>query len=184
MNIPISAERQLHFTPSKSKLVVLRMAAGLDCRGLGPSTRNYIIVPCDSANSMLQVCHRLVKEGMFVEKERQLTSCDTMFVLTDAGMAEARPKGQRRFSITPGAEETETRQEMIDGAVFQLQQAIELTVEARRSTNECMKGYPGFMEEWDDKLSTCLSYIGELCYQLGEVQKNERRRGGATDKVR
>ena len=172
---PTIDKKQIVFTPSKSKLIILRMAAGLDTRGMGKSCRNYIVIPTDFENSMLSVARRLVKDGMFIE-EPGFPQSDARFYLTPRGLEEAKPKGQRRYAVDPEKDGTETPEDLRKGAIFNFAAAIELIVEGRALLKEGLADYPDFRKAWEDKLSTCLTYIGELSYELGNFKHMEIKR--------
>lgn len=175
MNVLQVDQKQVLFTPSKSKLAVLRMASGLDTKGMGVVTRDYLVVPANFENAMLSVAQRLVKDGMMRE-EKAPGACgnDLMFVLTEKGQAEAQPKGMRRYSVVPAESGEENPDDFRKGATFNFTQAIDLIVEGRALLHEGLSDYPTYRHEQAEKLGACLRVIGELCYELGQFKHHPK----------
>lgn len=178
MNVLQVDQKQVLFTPSKSKLAVLRMAAGLDTKGMGIQVRDYLIVPCDFENAMLSVAKRLVRDGMMEEVDNAESGhskfANIKFHLTEKGQAEAQPKGMRRYSVVPAESGEENPDDFRKGAVFNFTQAIELIVEGRALLHDGLADYPTYRHEQGEKLGACLRVIGELCYELGQFKHHPK----------
>lgn len=179
MNVLQVDQKQVLFTPSKSKLAVLRMASGLDTKGMGIVSRNYLVIPANFENAMLSVAQRLVKDGMMKEARvpapaGQPDPKDTTFILTEKGQAEAQPKGMRRYSVVPAESGEENPDDFRKGAVYNFTQAIDLIVEGRALLHEGLSDYPTYRHEQAEKLGACLRVIGELCYELGQFKHHPK----------
>lgn len=173
----------MQFIPSKSKLILLRLACGLDSKGRGDPCRNHIVVPSDHSNSMLDTAKALVADGMLTGEIGEAgiwAGGNQAFRVTDKGIDAAKPRGIYRHVAAPLENKDEVKRSL-EAVVFDcLQQAQDLLVDARACMNELVSKHKiteddrRLLVASDKKITFAITYCGEVSYVYNGARKEKK----------